>query len=89
LQRSPVFLGDPADLRGKKIDRFEQVVERFLMLRHGFFEVSQRFVTQRSQARGHQEHRLTLLLVDRHFAGYNHLVAGQDSRVGDADKAIR
>jgi len=34
------------DLRGKKIDRFEQVVEWFLMLRQGFFEVSHRFVSQ-------------------------------------------
>src|SRR5882724_4344336 len=46
LQRSLVLLGHPADLRGKKIDRFEQVVERFLMLRHRFFEVSHRFVSQ-------------------------------------------
>src|SRR5262245_1431968 len=46
LQGAPVFLGHPADLDGKKIDRFEQVVERFLVLGHRFFEVSHRFVSQ-------------------------------------------
>src|SRR4030095_3562287 len=46
LQGERVFLGHLADLRREKIDRFEQMVERFLMLRHGLFEVSHRFVSQ-------------------------------------------
>src|SRR5262245_20247608 len=46
LQGDPVFLSHSADLDGKKIHRFEQVVERFLMLEYRLFEVRHRFVSQ-------------------------------------------
>jgi hypothetical protein len=64
LQRLPALLGDPADLRGKYIDRFEQMVKRFCRRCHGLFEISHRFVAQGSQARGHDEHRLMIVLVN-------------------------
>src|SRR5205807_7560203 len=84
----PVLGVDETDLGCEGVHRLVELVERRMRLLESVLEVGERLVPGRAQSRGHDEHRVALLLVDGHLARRRGLSPGRDAGIRDGEQTL-